>query len=47
MTRQMHLNMFTTATGYLQEGWRMPEAQPERTLTLDYFAEPAASSSPS
>jgi N-acetyl-S-(2-succino)cysteine monooxygenase len=43
MTSQMYLNMFATATGYLQEGWRMPEAQPERTLTLDYFAELAES----
>ena len=39
MPRQMNLNVFATGTGYLQEGWRMPEAQPDRILTLDYFAE--------
>ena len=39
MSRQMHINVFATGTGYLQEGWRMPEAEPERMLTLDYFVE--------
>lgn len=36
---QMHLNVFTTAGGYHQGGWRLPGTEPDRFLELAYYAE--------
>lgn len=39
MSREMHLCVFMTSTGYHASAWRLPEAEPERAFSLDYFVE--------
>jgi FMN-dependent oxidoreductase (nitrilotriacetate monooxygenase family) len=39
MSREMHMCVFMTSTGYHASAWRLPEAEPHRALSLDYFIE--------
>lgn len=37
--RQLHLNLFHTASGYHDSAWRLPDADPLYGMTLDYHVE--------
>ena len=41
LKRQMNLNLFPMGTGHHEASWRHPDAQPERSLDLSYYLEPA------